>query len=188
MNADQWLTDEMKSNPKMTQIRYAKLMKACDGMVNKALAGQYKAKLELFYGFMMVKEDSAQKDNNKEEKESVVYPEQVLVAKKLIKLYQSATKRCIPFDLTYSDVRKLLRQRTCFYTGNSFVDETEDKRTIDRVDHLKGYTKNNVVACTERANFMKNKIFEQVLKDDGSADTVSIYKIATKTVEHLLGE
>ena len=189
MNADQWLTAQMQYNPKMTQIRYANLMKSCDNMTNQTLASQYRVKLELFYGFLTKKaEKPSITSTDLDYKEVVEDPEQVKVCKKLVQLYRSSIKRNIAFDLTYSDVRKLLRQRVCFYTGNSFVDDTNDKRTIDRVDHLKGYTKNNVVACTHSANQMKNHIFEKQLKDSGNLDTVSIYKIACRTVEHLLGE
>lgn len=84
---------------------------------------------------------------------------EVRVAKKYTQLLESANNRKLPFNLSLSDVRKLLSRKTCFYTGVKF-DDKNNTRSIDRIDCNKGYVKGNVVACTLEVNNMKEHFFE----------------------------
>lgn len=86
---------------------------------------------------------------------------EVFVVKKYHQLLVSAVTRGLPFNLTLSDVRKLIKRKTCFYTKIPFDNTTEaHRRTIDRLDCNLGYVKGNVVACTHEANQMKEHFFE----------------------------
>ena len=83
------------------------------------------------------------------------------VAKKYSRLLHSAASRGLPFNLTLSDIRKLLKRKTCAYTKVEFDDKVENfHRTIDRIDCNLGYVKGNVVACTHEANQLKEHFFE----------------------------
>lgn len=81
------------------------------------------------------------------------------VASKYKQLLQSARSRSLPFNLTLSDIRKLLRRKTCFFTQVKFG-QNELARSIDRLDCDKGYVKGNVVPCTLLVNQMKEHYFE----------------------------
>lgn len=87
---------------------------------------------------------------------------QLEVTGKYYHLMKSASNRNKDFNLTKSDVRRLLERKTCFYTGLPFVakDGSPYVRTIDRVDSDKGYVKGNVVACCKMANEFKNQLLE----------------------------
>lgn len=70
---------------------------------------------------------------------------------------KSAKKRNLDFNLTKGDIRKLLTRKTCYYTGEPL---TDNNRSVDRLDNRKGYVKGNVVACTVKANQLKEHLFE----------------------------
>lgn len=88
------------------------------------------------------------------------------VARKFIKMAGSASKRGIENKLTLAHVRRLLKRKTCFYTGVTMTEPANDgsvnnsDRTFDRIDASKGYTDSNVVACTHFANHLKNLLLE----------------------------
>lgn len=78
------------------------------------------------------------------------------VAKKLIKISQSAADRKLEFNLKFETVKRLMNYSTCFYTGKPFGDEGGlYARSFDRVDSAKGYIEGNVVACTVDINQKK---------------------------------
>lgn len=83
-------------------------------------------------------------------------------ASKFIQIYNSASRREKGFDLTLSDVKRLLKKRVCHYTGipvgTSSDKEHPQQITFDRVDATLGYTKDNVVTCCHSANQFKNTI------------------------------
>lgn len=110
------------------------------------------------------------------------------VAKKMLKIYQSAQDRKMEFDLSFESVKKLLAYQSCYYTGNKFEAEGLLARSFDRIDSAKGYIEGNVVACTVDINGKKsnltldeieclyNKIIANIgIKKDNS---VAILKIA----------
>jgi hypothetical protein len=80
------------------------------------------------------------------------------IAKKLVQLKQSADSRRIEFALKFKTVKKLLSAKTCYYTGKVFTKKGPGARSIDRVDATKGYTDNNVVACTTEINAKKTNL------------------------------
>lgn len=85
-----------------------------------------------------------------------------LVVHKFTKLFESAKKRNKVFELTVSDIRRLLKRKYCHYTGVAMTETNGDKfeRTIDRIDPRLGYVPGNVVACTSFSNQLKNTLFE----------------------------
>lgn len=84
----------------------------------------------------------------------------IKIRSKLSQLKNSARKRNIEFDLTYDDIKKLLEVKTCYYLGTRFSYNKQFSRTIDRLDNKKGYIKGNVVACSYKANSIKETILE----------------------------
>lgn len=94
-------------------------------------------------------------DKNPEEKTYEDYE----IAKKLIKLKNSADSRKIEFNLSFNTVKKLLKSKKCYYTGVAFVEDGGIyHRTIDRVDASKGYVDDNVVSCTWEINQKKTNL------------------------------
>lgn len=92
-------------------------------------------------------------------------PLDLVVGKKYVQLYESAIRRGKEFNLTHSDVRKLMTRKTCAYTGVSLTCGTTSgpkptDRTIDRLDPSKGYVKGNVFAVSHQANQLKNRVLE----------------------------
>lgn len=89
------------------------------------------------------------------------YKKELEIAEKYLKLLKSADTRSIEFNLSLSDVAKLLERKTCFYTKATFsLKDPSLLRTIDRIDCNKGYVKGNVVACIHAANQLKCLMFE----------------------------
>ena len=87
---------------------------------------------------------------------------QVAVVRKYLTTLESAQRRGLAFNLTLSDVKRLMSRKTCFYTKKKFVNKNEhpDSPTIDRIDCNKGYVKGNVVVCTKYSNELKSNLFE----------------------------
>ncbi len=102
-------------------------------------------------------------------------PEDVIISRKYLNLHQSAKKRGKDFNLTFSDVKKLLSRKTCYYTGMKLSrEEGNSQLTIDRIEGDKGYIKGNVVACSHWANQIKNSLYEDDRKGNVVA-TVPLY-------------
>jgi hypothetical protein len=97
------------------------------------------------------------------------------IAKRLLRTEQSAKRRDIEFDLSFSKLKRLLNAKTCFFTGNklNFDDpEHENYLTLDRVDASKGYVDDNLVACGRTFNMRKGEA--------SAKDIVLIYKALKK--------
>lgn len=87
------------------------------------------------------------------------------LAERYRKLYRSANDRGKDFSLTLTDLRKLMKQKHCAYTGVAMIDVSDNscpdnQRTIDRINPLVGYTKENTVAASYRANQLKETLLE----------------------------
>jgi hypothetical protein len=80
------------------------------------------------------------------------------VAKKMLKIFQSAVDRKLEFDLSFESVKKLLSFNTCYYTSRKFEDDGPFARSFDRIDSAKGYIEGNVVACTVDINGKKSNL------------------------------
>lgn len=85
------------------------------------------------------------------------------VARKMIKIHQSAADRKLDFDLSLETVRKLLTYKTCYYTNRGFDEDGVFSRSFDRVDSSKGYVEGNVVSCTVDINGKKSNLtFDEI--------------------------
>lgn len=113
------------------------------------------------------------------------------VAKKMLKIFQSAVDRGLKFDLTFETVKSLLLYPTCFYTGKKFEEDGMFGRSFDRIDSNLGYVEGNVVACTVDINQKKaNLSFEEIellylklsgiLKEKNIEETLNVEKEETK--------
>ena len=85
------------------------------------------------------------------------------VAKKMLKIYQSAVDRKLDLDLSFETVRSLLIEPTCYYTNKPFEETGNFARSFDRVNSDLGYIEGNVVACTVDINSKKSNLsFEEI--------------------------
>jgi hypothetical protein len=84
-----------------------------------------------------------------------------------------AKKSNMEFDLIEDD---LIIPLTCPYLGiplfNSNTRQSDNSISLDRIDSTKGYTKDNIIICSWRANHIK-----------GNASSEELFKIATKLKE-----
>lgn len=82
------------------------------------------------------------------------------VAKKLVAIKTSADTRGIEFNMSLKRVRQLLNTRKCFITGQTLnrIQGDDNQLTFDRLDNTKGYTDDNVVACSLRMNRAKDAL------------------------------
>lgn len=83
------------------------------------------------------------------------------IAKKLMRIAQSAENRNIKFDMSFAKVKKLMNTKKCFFTGVELDKENNGAPnyiTFDRVDADGGYTDDNVVACSNEFNQKKKDI------------------------------
>jgi hypothetical protein len=100
------------------------------------------------------------------------------VAKKMMKIFQSAVDRNLEFNLSFVTVKKLLSYKTCYYTNRLFDEEGQFSRSFDRIDSSKGYVEGNVVACTVDINGKKSNLsveeiialYNKLAKDDKRTD------------------
>lgn len=79
---------------------------------------------------------------------------------KIVSKQLSCARRGIEFSLSFQDVKKLMSKTTCHYSGVKLTAYGEHKLTLDRKDANKGYTPDNVVACSSSVNSVKNKMME----------------------------
>lgn len=89
-------------------------------------------------------------------------PFDLVLARFYLNKHRNAKERGIEFTLTLADMRKLLKKKTCHYTGEklNFLHGDRNKLSLDRVDSSKGYTKENTVACATWVNHWKNAVLE----------------------------
>lgn len=59
---------------------------------------------------------------------------------------RGATNRCLSYNLTQDEANKLLSSKVCERTGVEFEPKGDFAVSLDRVDNLLGYEKNNVQA------------------------------------------
>ena len=86
------------------------------------------------------------------------------IAKKMLKIYQSAVDRKLAFNLSFETVKRLMSYRTCFYTGKEFESDGQYAMRFDRIDSSKGYIEGNVVSCTVDINSKKSNLSYEEIK------------------------
>jgi len=85
------------------------------------------------------------------------------IAKKMIKINQSAIDRKLEFGLSFDSVKRLMLYENCYYTNKKFEDDGPFSRSFDRIDSAKGYVEGNVVACTVDINGKKSNLsFDEI--------------------------
>lgn len=78
--------------------------------------------------------------------------------------YKNSIQRNIEFKLTFTQFKKLLKTKTCFYTGKPLIhsfgvnDKPFNHVSLERLDSTKGYTKENTVAVCYGLNQLRAKL------------------------------
>lgn len=84
------------------------------------------------------------------------------------RLKSSAKRRGIVFDLTLTDLNNLTFPITCPVLGIPLTfnrsSASDNSYSIDRIDSSKGYTIDNIVVISLRANKLKNNASKDELK------------------------
>ena len=112
-----------------------------------------------------------------------VYTGDVYATRKYQNLMKSAESRHVDFTITFNELKEVLEQDTCHFTGNPLISFEHDSsqvrsgelilpdnyRTIDRLDNTKGYVPGNIVACSKVINDLKGEYeleeFEVILNE-----------------------
>ena len=107
------------------------------------------------------------------------------VAKKLLRLQEGAKKRGLNFDLSFAELKRIMKKKTCHFTGipiSAYLEATDaQKLTLDRKDPTKGYVSGNVVACSYMANQLKAGFEHQVA--NGLVTKRKMFNAISKMVE-----
>lgn len=82
------------------------------------------------------------------------------VSLKLLHKSVQCAQRGIEFALTFTDMKRLLQKKKCYYSGITLTLEGKHSHSIDRIDDTKGYTAENTVACSAYVNGLKNDLLE----------------------------
>jgi hypothetical protein len=82
------------------------------------------------------------------------------VAKKMVAIKTSADSRGIQFDMSLRRVRQLLNTKRCFISGLPLnrIQYDPNQLTFDRLGNTKGYSDDNVVACSFKVNQLKGDL------------------------------
>lgn len=82
------------------------------------------------------------------------------VSLKLLHKSIQCAQRGIEFALTFTDMKRLLQKKKCYYSGITLTMEGKHSLSLDRIDDKKGYEPSNVVACSSYVNGLKNELLE----------------------------
>ena len=88
------------------------------------------------------------------------------IAKKFVAKAQSSAQRNIPFMLNFTEYKRLIHTRTCYYSGVelTFEPNLDNTFTLDRIDADYGYISTNVVACSNKMNQKKKDLTMEELR------------------------
>ena len=96
---------------------------------------------------------------------------------------QSCIARGIPFQLTITQVKNMLRAKRCGYTKelltHTRTTQIDSDVTIDRIDCTKPYQTGNVIACSHKANRAKNS-FESLYRGEANNVMAGVMKVVDK--------
>ncbi len=84
----------------------------------------------------------------------------IQIAAKFVAKAKSSSDRNIPFMLSFSEYKRLLKTKKCYYTGVELTFEKNQPNsfTIDRIDADRGYVPGNCVACSNIINQKKKDL------------------------------
>lgn len=84
----------------------------------------------------------------------------IQIAAKFVAKAKSSSDRNIPFMLSFSEYKRLLKTKKCYYTGVelTFGKNQPNSFTIDRIDADRGYVPGNCVACSNIINQKKKDL------------------------------
>lgn len=91
-----------------------------------------------------------------------------LIHYRVISAKNRAKYKGLEFNIELKDILDLLEKQNycCYYSGVKFDNDKEDyTMSIDRIDSLKGYTKDNIILVLSCVNYMKNNMKEEIFLD-----------------------
>ena len=82
------------------------------------------------------------------------------ICKRMVRIISSGESRGIDVNLTFAELKKILRARKCFFTGVDldYEENSPTQLTVDRLDNDKGYVNGNIVACSKEFNEIKGNL------------------------------
>jgi hypothetical protein len=86
------------------------------------------------------------------------------IAKRMVRTEKSASDRGKEFSISFEKMKELLSSTHCYITGvelETGEDNKDNFLTLERLDNEKGYTDDNVVACSSYINKKKGDLSVQ---------------------------
>ena len=82
------------------------------------------------------------------------------ICKRMVRIIKSGGSRDIEVNLTFAELKKVLKTKKCFFTGVvlDYEENSPNQLTVDRLDNDKGYVNGNIVACSKEFNEIKGNI------------------------------
>lgn len=120
------------------------------------------------------------------------------LAKKYLSLIGSAASRGLDFDLTLSELEKVIASPKCHFSGAELVFYPHEKGeelpdnylTIDRLDNNKGYVYGNIVCCSRFMNKIKDQMppneFEEIANLHNMVQSKNLGEGQRKALQELL--
>jgi predicted nucleic acid-binding protein len=93
-----------------------------------------------------------------------IYEDEIKMATKLISLYDSARDRGIECTLTFAELKRIYKRKTCYYTGINLYTHQHHTPSLERIDNDKGYVSGNVALVSKTVNNLKNDLSLKHLK------------------------
>jgi hypothetical protein len=88
----------------------------------------------------------------------VVILNDIIIARAYLAKVDHAKSNNHEFTLSFSQFKRIITRKTCYYTSLPFSGESDYRRTLDRVDNSKGYIPGNVVVCLNVVNNIKSAL------------------------------
>ena len=82
------------------------------------------------------------------------------ICKRMARIINSGESRGIEVNLTFAELKKVLKTKKCFFTGVEldYIENTPNQLTVDRLDNDLGYVNGNIVACSKEFNEIKGNL------------------------------
>lgn len=87
-------------------------------------------------------------------------PFDTFVSVKLLHKQIQCARRGIEFALTFTDMKRLMSRKRCYYSGVELTVDGLHSLSLDRIDNTKAYSRENTVACSAYINALKNELLE----------------------------
>lgn len=92
---------------------------------------------------------------NKRDYDPTYYHKDANLAEKYLQIKENAESRGVEFTLSFAHLKRIMKRKTCYYTGRKFSDSPQAYKSVERVRNSEGYTDENTVVVCSVANTLR---------------------------------